>query len=148
MIETHGLYLDRMVKKVLLLSPKVGREQNLLIQVKDLFSTILQFRDATDSFYNYCLSESARRDQGQDTDRGVFTGVDQDTENQQLRDTLPRIRRRIKEYGSTFSERVQGIVYGLQSHTDLDCRFLGTRLSFSDFYKTKKEQQVQQQQRP
>jgi gamma-tubulin complex component 3 len=56
-------------------------------------------------------------------------------------DTLPRIRRRIKEYGTSFSEQAQTIVHGLQSHPDLDCRFLGIRLSFSDFYKTKKEQQ-------
>lgn len=64
MIDAHSSYLDRMVKKVLLLSPKVGREvglecacklsinadttqENLLFQVRDLFSTILQFRDAT-----------------------------------------------------------------------------------------------------
>jgi gamma-tubulin complex component 3 len=119
-----------------------------------------------DNFYNYCLSESARRDQSRDTDRvrhctlirlrdigpltfrqGVFTGLDQETDNQQLRDALPRIRRKIKEYGSSFSERAQVIVHGLQSHTDLDCRFLGIRLSFSDFYKSKKEQQVQQQQK-
>jgi gamma-tubulin complex component 3 len=116
-----------------------------------------------DNFYNYCLSESARRDQDRDANRvgqstvylrgiepikfcqGVFTGPDQETDNQQLRDALPRIRRRIKEYGSSFSERAQVIVHGLQSHTDLDCRFLGIRLSFSDFYKSKKEQQTQQQ---
>jgi gamma-tubulin complex component 3 len=61
MIDAHRSYLDRMVKKVLLLSPKAGREvgfvlshgllltrkqENLLGQVRDLFSTILQFRDA------------------------------------------------------------------------------------------------------
>jgi len=141
MIEAHRSYLDRMVKKVLLLSPKVGREENLLSQVRELFSTILQFREATDNFYNYCLSESARRDRDQDADRGVFTGPDQETDGQELQDALPRIRRRIKEYGLSFSERAQAIVHGLQSHTDLDCRFLGIRLSFSDFYKSKKEQQ-------
>jgi len=118
-----------------------------------------------DTFYNYCLSESARRDQGRDVNRvdpfssnenasnlnhfcqGIFTGLDQNTDNQQLRDALPRIRRMLKEYGSSFSERAQVIVHGLQSHTDLDCRFLGIRLSFSDFYKSKKEQQAQQQHR-
>jgi gamma-tubulin complex component 3 len=73
--------------------------------------------------------------------------MDHEADNQHLRDSLPRIRRTIKEYGSTFSERAQAIVHSLQSHTDLDCRFLGVRLSFSDFYKSKKEQQAQQQQR-
>ena len=47
LIEAHRAYLDRMVKKVLLLSPKVGREENLLNQVRESFSTILQFKEAT-----------------------------------------------------------------------------------------------------
>lgn len=47
LIEAHSAYLDRMVKKVLLLSPKAGREENLLNQVRDVFSIILQFREAT-----------------------------------------------------------------------------------------------------
>jgi gamma-tubulin complex component 3 len=93
MIEAHRTYLDRMVKKVLLLSPKSGKQvrcllhwpncfqislkESLLNQVKEVFSTILMFRDATvgcfpckkknlmsvqDNFYYYCLSESSRRD--------------------------------------------------------------------------------------
>ena len=47
LIENHRMYLDRMVKKVLLLSPKAGREENLLNQVRDVFTSILQFREAT-----------------------------------------------------------------------------------------------------
>lgn len=47
LIEAHRAYLDRMVKKVLLLSPKAGREENLLNQVRELFATILSFREAT-----------------------------------------------------------------------------------------------------
>lgn len=114
-----------------------------------------------DNFYNYCLSESARRDGELDIERvrytvepcllntlinwlrpqGVFTGLDPEDEHP---DALPRIQRRIKEYGTSFSERAQSIVQGLQTHPDLDCRFLGIRLSFSDFYRSKKEQQLQQ----
>lgn len=62
MIDAHQSYLDRMVKKVLLISPKAGREvslareylclvltvdtqESLLTQVREVFSTILQFRD-------------------------------------------------------------------------------------------------------
>ncbi|KAI0939289.1 hypothetical protein AcW1_004371 [Taiwanofungus camphoratus] len=140
LIEAHSAYLDRMVKKVLLLSPKAGREENLLNQVRDVFSIILQFREATDDFYNYCLSESARRDTERDADRGVVTIVGQGVRRHDpaaVHDILNRVR----EYGTSFSERVQSIVQGLQIHPDLDCRFLGIRLSFSDFYKTKKEQQ-------
>ena len=47
LIENHRAYLDRMVKKVLLLSPKAGKEENLLSQVRDVFTLILQFREAT-----------------------------------------------------------------------------------------------------
>lgn len=47
LIDAHRTYLDRMVKKVLLLSPKAGREENLLNQVRDAFTIILQFREAT-----------------------------------------------------------------------------------------------------
>ena len=62
-------------------------QENLLHQVLDIFSTILLFREATvrecvlqvlhnrrhfgsqDNFYNYCLSESARRDRQFDAGR-------------------------------------------------------------------------------
>lgn len=47
LIEAHRAYLDRMVKKVLLTIPRPGREDNLLNQVRELFSIILQFREAT-----------------------------------------------------------------------------------------------------
>ncbi|KAJ3488701.1 hypothetical protein NLI96_g2652 [Meripilus lineatus] len=137
LIEAHRAYLDRMVKKVLLLSPKVGREENLLNQVRESFATILQFKEATDDFYSYSLSESARRDAEKDQERGVYTGGRRDAEREHdLHDILSRIR----EYGTKFSEKAQTIVHGLQSHSDLDCRFLGVRLSFSDFYKTKRDQ--------
>ncbi|GLB33853.1 putative gamma-tubulin complex DGRIP91 SPC98 component [Lyophyllum shimeji] len=140
LIEAHRTYLDRMVKKVLLLSPKTGKEETVLSQVKEVFSTILQFREATDNFYNYCLTESSRRDEQLDVQRGVFTGRrGHDEEGAQPSDALPGLLRRLKEYSSSFSERAQTIVHHLQVHADLDCRFLGVRLSFSDFYKSKKE---------
>ena len=62
-------------------------------------------------------------------------------------DALPDILGRIHEYGSAFSDKAQTIVQGLQSHADLDCRFLGVRLSFSDYYKSRREQAQQQQQK-
>ncbi|KAI0774140.1 gamma-tubulin complex DGRIP91/SPC98 component [Fomes fomentarius] len=140
LIETHRTYLDRMVKKVLLLSPKAGREENLLNQVREAFGLILQFREATDDLYNYCLSESARRDAERDAARGVYTRTDHG-DRRYTEESLPGILARVKDYGASFSERVQTIIQGLASHSDLDCRFLGIRLSFSDFYKTRKEQQ-------
>lgn len=109
-----------------------------------------------DNFYNYCLSESARRDQGLDSDRvrtsllsvllpvtgylqGVFTGHDhQETD---LSDMLVGLLGRLKEYSSAFSDGVQNIVQHLQVHPDLDCRFLAIRLSFADFYRRKEHPQ-------
>lgn len=58
-------------------------------------------------------------------------------------DSLQEILERLREYQATFTERIQSIVAHLQVHSDLDCRFLGIRLSFSDYYRTKKEQQTQ-----
>ncbi|RDX55466.1 gamma-tubulin complex DGRIP91/SPC98 component [Lentinus brumalis] len=143
LIENHRKYLDRMVKKVLLLSPKAGREENLLNQVRDVFTLVLQFREATDDLYNYCLSESARRDAEKDAARGVYTRTEQGPDRRYTQESLPGILDRVKDYGASFSERVQAIVLSLASHPDLDCRFLGIRLSFSDYYKMKKEPQQQ-----
>ncbi|KAN0097611.1 Spc97 / Spc98 family domain containing protein [Tylopilus felleus] len=144
MIEAHRTYLDRMVKKVLLLFPKAGKEENLLTQVRDAFQTILQFREATENFYNYCLSEAARRDQEKDADRGIYSIPAPDRMGPQ---SLSKIRALVREYSASFSDSAQSIVHALQSHPDFDCRFLGIRLSFSDFYRTKKEHQLLQQQR-
>jgi gamma-tubulin complex component 3 len=68
--------------------------------------------------------------------QGVYTGapvLERDP------DALPRLLTPVKDFGASFSERVQTIVQQLQVHPDLDCRFFGIRLSFSDFYKSKKD---------
>lgn len=143
LIEAHRLYLDRVTKKVLLWNSKPGKEDIVLFQVKEIFLVILQFREAADNFYNYCLSESSRRDQDMDADRGVYTGNPQ--VRNQPQDALPGLLSRLNEYGSTYSDRVQFLVQHLQVHPDLDCRFLGIRLSFSEFYKSKKDQNLHQQ---
>ena len=72
----------------------------------------------------------------------MYTRIDQGADRRYTEESLPGILARVKEYGMSFSERVQTIVLGLATHSDLDCRFLGIRLSFSDFYKMKKEQQT------
>ncbi|XP_006460300.1 hypothetical protein AGABI2DRAFT_203257 [Agaricus bisporus var. bisporus H97] len=135
LIEAHRVYLDRMIKKIFLLVPKAGKEENIINQVREVFGIILQFRLATDRFYNYCLSESSRRDQELDVQRGVHTG----TIPQAPSDSLPEILGHLKEYQTTFTDRVQSIIQHLQAHPDLDCRFLAIRLSFSEFYKARKE---------
>ncbi|KAG9317306.1 gamma-tubulin complex, component 3 [Chiua virens] len=129
-IEAHRSYLDRM--------------ENLLTQLRDVFQTILQFREATENFYHHCLAESARRDQAKDEHRGIYTAP---APERMGHHSLSKIRALVKEYSMSFSDSAQAIVHALQSHPDLDCRFLGIRLSFSDFYRTKKEHQLLLQQK-
>jgi len=75
--------------------------------------------------------------------QGVYTGnLQVKTEPQ---DALSGLLSRLNEYGSAYSDRVQMLVQHLLVHPDLDCRFLGIRLSFSEFYKSKKDQNSHQQ---
>jgi gamma-tubulin complex component 3 len=72
-----------------------------------------------------------------DAARGVYTAPGS-THIQ----SISQIRKLLREYSNAFSERMQTIVQALQSHPDLDCRFLGIRLSFSEFYRAKKDREV------
>lgn len=47
LIQAHRQFLDRMVKKILLLTSKSGREESILSQVREIFAIVLQFREAT-----------------------------------------------------------------------------------------------------
>lgn len=44
----------------------------------------------------------------------------------------------VKNYAQRFSDRTLHLVQQLQVHSDLDCRFLAVRLSFSEYYRSKK----------
>lgn len=57
-------------------------------------------------------------------------------------ESLPRILRRAEQYSRTFSDLAMSIVVALNTHSDYECRFLGVRLSFSDFYRLKRERQL------
>ncbi|KAF8606058.1 gamma-tubulin complex DGRIP91/SPC98 component [Ceratobasidium sp. AG-I] len=146
LIEAHQQYLERIEKRVLLISSKTGREESVLNQVREAFQNILQFREATDAFYNYTLAEAARRDSERDGHRGVFTvNPSDDDAARHMRDaneSLPRILRRVEQYSHTFSDLAMSIVMALNTHSDYECRFLGVRLSFSDFYRLKRERQL------
>ncbi|KAG8696365.1 Microtubule-nucleating Tub4p (gamma-tubulin) complex component, partial [Ceratobasidium sp. 395] len=132
-------YLERIEKRVLLISSKAGREESVLKQVREAFQIILQFREATDAFYNYTLAEASRRDSERDGYRGVFTTEDGE---RATAESLPRILRRVEQYSRSFSDLAMSIVVALNTHSDYECRFLGVRLSFSDFYRLKRERQL------
>ena len=51
LIKAHRTYLNRVVRKILLLSSKTDKEEVLLDQVRDAMECILQFRDATVGFF-------------------------------------------------------------------------------------------------
>ncbi|KAG7096908.1 hypothetical protein E1B28_004313 [Marasmius oreades] len=140
MIEAHQSYLGRLVRQILLLSSKTGKEENVLTQVTDLFSIAIQYRESVDNFYNFCLSESARRDRLHDEERGIYSGPpSQGDEDEPLDEAIPRLTRPINEYGSQFTERMHTLIQHLAIHTDHDCRRLGLRLNFSEFYRSKKD---------
>lgn len=46
LIDAHRNYLDRMTRKILLLSSKPGKEEVLQRQLMEIFTLILQFREA------------------------------------------------------------------------------------------------------
>lgn len=46
LIGAHRNYLDRMARKILLCSPKQGKEEILLKQLMEIFNCVLQFREA------------------------------------------------------------------------------------------------------
>ncbi|KAG9127000.1 Microtubule-nucleating Tub4p (gamma-tubulin) complex component [Ceratobasidium sp. 392] len=139
LIEAHQQYLERIEKRVLLISSKAGREESVLKQVREAFQIVLQFREATDAFHNYTLAEAARRDSERDGYRGVFTTEDGERPSTE---SLPRILRRVEQYSRSFSDLAMSIVVALNTHSDYECRFLGVRLSFSDFYRLKRERQL------
>jgi gamma-tubulin complex component 3 len=139
LLDAHQTYLNRIVKQVLLLSSKSGKEESILIQVREIFAIILEFREAVEHFYNYCLSESSRRDHDQDAMRGVYSSSDATGDSAEK---LREIRQRSHDYRISFSERATVVIHGLQSHPDLSCRFLAIKLSFSEFYKTRRETQA------
>ncbi|PPQ98542.1 hypothetical protein CVT24_004033 [Panaeolus cyanescens] len=132
LIDAHKSYLHRITKKVLLHHSKPGKEELLLRQLNEIFAVILEYRENMDNFYNYCLSRSAMEDKVLDQERGVFTGH---ASNAIAKDALLNTLDRLETCSTAFSERVQTLVQQLQIHPDLDCRFLGIRLSFSEFYR-------------
>ena len=78
------------------------------------------------------------------TAKGVITGLNDNEEDIAAQrglsqDLLDQTLDRIHEYGTAFSERTFAIVAALEAHPDQDCKFLAKRLSFSEFYKPRRD---------
>ncbi|WRT65700.1 uncharacterized protein IL334_002646 [Kwoniella shivajii] len=137
LIAAHREYLDRVVRKVLLLSSKRDKEEILLDTVRDALEFILQFRDATDDLYGWSLAEATRLDRERDTERGLYTTPT--TDSLDLSQTqLTSIRQRIKTCSNSFQDRLISICHLAGSHPDLDIRFLAIRIAWNGHYSLRK----------
>ncbi|WWC68620.1 uncharacterized protein I206_102550 [Kwoniella pini CBS 10737] len=137
LISAHREYLDRVVRKVLLLSSKRDKEEVLLETVREALDFILQFRDATDDLYGWSLAEATRLDRERDAERGLYTIPTNDSptiSSQQLQS----IRQRVKNCSNSFQDRLISICHLAGSHTDLDVRFLAIRIAWNGHYSLRK----------
>ncbi|KAL5530574.1 SPC98 [Sanghuangporus sanghuang] len=141
LISAHRTYVNAVDKKVLLYYPKSGKEENLRLRMQELFDTALQFRSAMDELYNYTLAERARQESEQhDAGRGLYVDPRTARSYEEARRMLPRILQRTRGYAISFSENMTALVVSLAAHPDLDCKNLGLRLSFSNYYKVPKRE--------
>lgn len=65
LITAHRTYLDRVVRKILLLGPVgrgKGQDDTLLVLVREALDLILKFRAATEELYKWSLGEATRLD--------------------------------------------------------------------------------------
>ncbi|WWC87885.1 uncharacterized protein L201_002783 [Kwoniella dendrophila CBS 6074] len=137
LINAHREYLDRVVKKVLLLSNKRDKEEILLDAVRDALDYILQFRDATDDLYGWSLAEATRLDRERDSERGLYTIPTTDSPTLSL-NQLHSIKQRIKQCSNSFQDKLISICHLAGSHNDLDIRFLAIRLAWNGHYSLRK----------
>lgn len=138
LIQAHRSYLDRVVKKVLLLSSKRDREEILLDLVRDALDAILQFRDSTDDLYSWSLQEATRIDQQRDEERGLYSGPATDEDPLKSLEQLRAIRERVRACSINFQDRVVSICHLAANHQDLDIRFLAIRIAFNGHYQLKR----------
>ncbi|WVW80143.1 hypothetical protein I302_102118 [Kwoniella bestiolae CBS 10118] len=137
LIAAHREYLERVVRKVLLLSSRRDKEEVLLDAVRDALDFILQFRDATDDLYAWSLAEATRLDRERDAERGLYTLPTTDSPTLSS-NQLTSIRQRIKTCSNSFQDRLISICHLAGSHTDLDVRFLAIRIAWNGHYSLRK----------
>ncbi|EGF99420.1 uncharacterized protein MELLADRAFT_50714 [Melampsora larici-populina 98AG31] len=125
LVEAHGLYLDRLVSKGMLLNPKAGRENSCLLLAEDCFKVILAFKASIDSLKAYVLSDTSESDTRNSA---------RSTPVQGSIPALDEIRRLISAQAKLFNELVLDLISALTAQPDPDLRFLSVRLNFSLFY--------------
>ncbi|EIW66546.1 hypothetical protein TREMEDRAFT_72372 [Tremella mesenterica DSM 1558] len=133
LISAHRTYLDRVARKVLLLSHKRDKQEILLDLVREALTAILSFRDATDELYSWCLAEATRLDRLRDDSRGLAPALIPD-DSGRAQDQLRSIRERVKKSSIDFQDRVISLCHLAAGHSDLDVRFLAIRMAFNGHY--------------
>lgn len=68
LIAAHQTYLDRLVRKILLLGSR-SKDDALLQLVREALDNILKFRDSTEDLYAWSLGEATRLDRVRDVER-------------------------------------------------------------------------------
>ncbi|KIR28062.1 gamma-tubulin complex component 3 [Cryptococcus deuterogattii 99/473] len=139
LISAHRKYLNRVVRKVLLLSAKRDKEEILLDLVRDALELILRFKDAMDDLYAWSLAEATRLDRQRDASRGLYTPSTSSDDPTRSEEQLQSIRIRIRECSNSFQHRVVSIVHMAGVHADLDIRFLAIRIAFNGHYSLRKK---------
>ncbi|OXG74279.1 gamma-tubulin complex component 3 [Cryptococcus neoformans Gb118] len=139
LIAAHRKYLNRVVRKVLLLSAKRDKEEILLDLVRDALELILRFKDAMDDLYAWSLAEATRLDRQRDASRGLYTPSTSSDDPTRSEEQLQSIRIRIRECSNSFQHRVVSIVHMAGAHADLDVRFLAIRIAFNGHYSLRKK---------
>lgn len=149
LIHAHRTYLDRVVRKILLLGGKRDKEEILLGFVQDALEYIIQFRvaavsfnhnptDIQDDLYAWSLAEATRLDSLRDDARGLASAHISPEAEDRHRDQADAIRNRVKSAAHAFQDRVVSVCHLAGSHQDLDIRFLGVRIAFNGFYALKR----------
>ncbi|KAL7419580.1 Microtubule-nucleating Tub4p (gamma-tubulin) complex component [Cryptotrichosporon argae] len=133
LIAAHRAYLDRVVRKALLMGARRERDETLLDLVREALDYILQFKAAADDLYGWSLAEATRLDRGRDAERGLYTDPTTDDAPRSAA-ALEAIRGRVRACALAFQDRVVGLCREAGTHADLDIRFLAIRVAFNGHY--------------
>jgi gamma-tubulin complex component 3 len=134
LISAHRTYLDRVVRKILLLGPR--KEDSLLRLVQEALSHILAFRAATEDLYKWSLGEATRLDRIRGAERGLSADDARaaESEGTASREKLESIRERVSSCSLGFQDTVGSVCKEAAAHAYLDVRFLAIRIAFNGHY--------------
>lgn len=138
LIVAHKTYLDRIVRKMLLLSPRKDDKDALLNLVREALDLILTFCAATDDLFSWSLAVAVSLDAKRDRERGIRKTLSNAESAPPDFDKLEDIRERIRNCAAQFGDTVSILCKEAGAHPDLDVRFLAIRIAFNGYYGLKR----------